>query len=157
MQSPFEVVFFTLFGLLIVVSMVFMYGHRAVARRLVKDPAKRPQHSVDLAAFWPLLTLATAFPLAALWMPSEGETSQTGRWMMTGFFAVGVVWLLVVRRWDWYLRYATDTAYTVTRGSQEHGETPAMYRQAFERALPWGAALMGLAFVIALLQALLQI
>lgn len=157
MQSPGEIVLFVLMAVLILSCMVVMYGHRLVAHRLVKDPDKRPQRSVDLAAFWPLLIIATAFPLGALWAPADGENAQTGRWMMTGFFALAVVWMLVVQRWNWYLQYGADTAFAVTRGSREHGETPEMYRAAFKRALPWATALVAVAFVIALIRVSLQI
>ena len=154
-----EEVLFASFMVLMVVTSVLMLSHRILARYLVKDPEKRPQRSVELAKFWPSIVLAIAFPLWSLLSPWQNveEGAGVAAWMMVGFFGFGVFWFGVARKWDWYLRYASNTAFAVTRGSREHGETPEMYRDAFQRALPWATVLMAVAFVIALIRALLHL
>ncbi|WP_298591490.1 hypothetical protein [uncultured Kocuria sp.] len=155
MQNTSEITIVVAFFALIVVCSVLMYGHRLLAQRLVNDPEIRPQRSVNFAAFWPLIVLATAFPLMALLAPFGVDEEPAGQWMMVGFFTIAVLWLLVVRKWDWYLRYATNTMFAVTGGSREHGETPEMYRDAFQRALPWATALMAVALAASLTRALI--
>ena len=155
MQSPLEIALFVLFGLLIVVGILFMYGHRLLAQRLERDPVKRSARSVDFAAFWPQITLAMGFPVMAVVLPlMEDDVTAAGHWMLTGFFAIGVVWMLAVQRWNWYLRYMANSLFAVTMGSQEHGESPEKYLAAIRRALPWATALVAVAFAISLVQLL---
>ncbi|EYT50302.1 hypothetical protein [Kocuria sp. UCD-OTCP] len=157
MQNTSEITVVIGFFVLIVICTVLMYGHRFVAHRLVQDPDRRPQRSVELAAFWPLIVLAAAFPLAALLTPFGIDEEPTAQWMMVGFFGIAALWLIIVRKWEWYLRYAANTLFAVTSGSPRHGETLEMYRDGFKRALPWAAALVAVAFIVSLARALLQV
>jgi hypothetical protein len=148
-----EIAVFAGFGVAIVVSMGLLYGHRVLARRLVRDPAKRPEGSVELAAFWPPITLSAIFPILALANIDNVYAYELGRWMMVGFFGAGTVWLWAVSRWQWYLRYAANQTYVVSMGSRDHGETPEMYQTAFRKAVPWAASIVTVSFVISLVQA----
>jgi hypothetical protein len=147
-----EIAIFAAFGIAIVASMVCLYGHRALARYLEKDPARRPQRSVELAAFWPLIVMSPIFPVMALANVDNVYASELGRWMMVGFFGVGTAWFWVVSKWQWYLRYGAGLAYAVSMGSEDHGETPEMYQDAFQKAVPWAASIVTVSFVIALVQ-----
>lgn len=152
-----EIAVFAVFPVVTVVSMGLLYGHRPLARHLVKDPAKRPRHSVELAAFWPLIALSLLFPVMALANIDNVYAHELGRWMMVGFCGAGTVWLWAVSKGQWYLRYAANQVYVVSMGSRDHGETPEMYQSAFRKAASWAAGIVTVGFVISLVQAWMRL
>jgi hypothetical protein len=156
MENPDELVPVVVFMVLIAVSWLLIFGHRGLAQRLEKDPDKRPQISVNLAAFWSIIVLSVALPVMALAVPGEVYELPGGGLASVVFFGLGVVWFLVLRKWDWYLRYAANMMFAMSMGSREHGESVEMYDESARRALPRAAAIASLAFVIALVRALLQ-
>ena len=155
MQSPGELVLFVIFMGLMGVSWLLILGHRALAQRLERDPGRRVQLSVNLAAFWPVIVLSIGLPVMALFVPGELYEPQAVAWASVVFFGLGVVWFLVLRKWNWYLRYAASMMFAMSMGSREHGESVEMYDESARRALPRATAIAALAFVIALVRALL--
>lgn len=155
MQGTQFIVLSICFALMILTSAVLMYGHRPLARRLVKDPTQQPRRSVELAAGWPPTLLAFGFPLMALLMPIKDLEGGFG-YGVVGFFGLGTVWMFAVAKVPALTKLMAHQAHAATFGSQDHGETPELYREVLKEGLPRAAVIVALAFVIALLRVLIQ-
>ncbi|MEX5269176.1 hypothetical protein [Kocuria sabuli] len=154
MQDSQFLVLLVSFGVLIAISGILMYGRRALARRLEEDPHEQTVRSVELVAGWTPTVLSLGFPLMALLIPID-DFDRGFQLMVIGFFALGAVWMLVVAKLPRLRNLMAQQAYASTLGSRDRGETPELYQDVMRRFLPRAGVVVGSAFVIVLVRAML--
>jgi hypothetical protein len=154
MQDAQLLVLLVSFGALIAISGILMYGRRALARRLEEDPHEQTVRSVELVAGWTPTVLSLGFPLMALLIPID-DFDRGFQLMVIGFFALGAVWMLAVAKLPRLRNLMAQQAYASTLGSRDHGETPELYQDVMRRFLPRAGVVVGSAFVIVLVRAML--